>query len=242
MSDKNGSKENLHKDHRQRMRLRFLKEGLENFQPHEVLELLLFYAIPQQDTNPIGHRLINRFGCISVSLDADIAYLQEVDGLGEYSATLLKLIPEISAYYQKDKNRPGQRFASIDEIARFCICRYLPETKEKLSVVMLDSSMRLLGIETLSEGATDKVNFDMWKLVELIFSHHCSDIILVHNHLNGDVTPSDIDISLTNLVSETLGRLNINLVDHIIITQDRYLPITMARGYIAAKEAHNTIL
>ncbi len=226
----------VHKDHRQRLRARFLKEGLDGFQPHEVLELLLFYSIPQQNTNPIGHELMNSFGSISSVFDADFKKLIEVNGVKEYSATLIKLIPELCSYYQSDKNKPGEKYTQLDEIAKFCLSKYMALSEERLSVVMFDGSSCLLGMETLSVGSTTEVQLSIECLAALLFKHGCCDFILVHNHPNGDLRPSSEDLCLTKKVELSMRLINKHLAEHILIAGSNYLPIMELPEYINAKD------
>ena len=90
----------IHSGHRSRLRQRFLKQGIEGFEPHNILEILLFYGIPYRDTNDIAHKLIDKFGSLEGVFDADIKELTKIDGIGENSATLIKLVPQISKYYK----------------------------------------------------------------------------------------------------------------------------------------------
>ena len=105
-----------HKNHRERLRKRFLETGFKGFAPHEVLELILFYSIPQQDTNETAHRLINHFGSFSAVLDAEPTELMRVSGIKEISVALIKLIPAICSYYHIDKTYGGKKFVSIESI------------------------------------------------------------------------------------------------------------------------------
>lgn len=110
-----------HKNHRERLRKRFFETGFKGFAPHEVLEFILFYSIPQQDTNAIAHRLIDHFGSFSAVLDADPVELMRVAGVKETSAALIKLIPALCSYYHIDKTFGGRNFSSVESIAEYCI-------------------------------------------------------------------------------------------------------------------------
>ncbi len=224
----------IHKGHRKRMIARFLKEGLDGFQQHEALELTLFFAIPQQNTNPIGHDLIKTFGSISGVFDADFNALMQVKGIKEHSATLIKLIPQLCAYYQADKNKPGEKFESIEEIAKFCMSKYMALSEERLSVVMFDASQRLLGIETLAQGSSSAVELNIERLATLLFSKGCNQFLLVHNHPNGDLRPSSDDLYMTKKIELFFTTMNRHIIDHILIAGNRYLPIMSLPEYIGA--------
>ncbi len=225
------AKAHIHQDHRQRLRARFLKEGLDGFQPHEVLEILLFYSIPQQNTNPLGHSLINTFGSISGVFDADFNKIMEVSGIKEYSATLIKLIPEICAYYQADKNKPGEKLERIENIAKFCMSKYIALSEERLSVVMFDNASCLLGMETISEGSSTAVSVSIERLASLLFNRNCNSFILVHNHPNGELKPSAEDFCLTKQIYDAFYPLGKHLVEHFLIAGNRFLPIMSLPEY-----------
>ena len=120
-------KKHSHAGHRERMRLRFQKSGLESFQPHEILELLLFYALPRVDTNPIAHDLIAEFHSLSGVLDADIQDLKRINGISENAAIFLKLLPQLCQQYQLDKLREHVALDSTQKLCAYvqastCIC------------------------------------------------------------------------------------------------------------------------
>lgn len=219
------SSENEHKNHRQRLRNRFISSGLAGFEPHEVLELLLFYVIPQQDTNPIAHRLINHFGSLSAVMDADIEDLIRISGIKDYSASILKLIPEIGSYYNLDKLKEKPKFEEIDKIAEYCIYRHIKDTKETLSVFMLDNSKHFIGVKTLAEGAYCSVDINIELLATVLFRYSAANFILVHNHPGGTPYPSDADINLTISIYNIMKPFNKILLDHLIIAGNKYLPI-----------------
>ena len=130
----------MHEHHRKRMKERFLREGIENFEPHNVLELLLFYSIPQKDTNEIAHRLINRFGSLSAVFEASFSELIEIDGIKEHSATLIKLIPALAQRYVSEANSfSGSFIPTIEEAGKYFKAKYIGATKEIVYLLLLDN-------------------------------------------------------------------------------------------------------
>lgn len=223
-----------HKNHRERLRKRFLETGFKGFAPHEVLELILFYSIPQQDTNDIAHRLINHFGSFSAVLDADPVELMKVSGIKEISAALIKLIPMLCTYYHLDKIYGGKTFASIESIAEYCMYKTLSETRERFYVMILDNTMRMLAYEPLTEGSQSEVSVNMEQLAQVLFRYSGANFILVHNHPGGSPAPSEEDIILTQKVYSVTAPLNKFLIEHLIISKNRYIPIMQtlrSRGY-----------
>ena len=218
-------KEDVHKDHRKRIRERFLNNGLEDFAPHEVLELLLTFVIPRCDTNLTAHRLIDHFGSISAVMDADIYDLMQIPGVQEITATLLKLTPEVGKRYQIDKFEPTMRFTDVDSIAEYCVYSHLLDTEEAISVMMLDNRMRLLGSEVITSGEGCMVSLDLEKLGEILFRYNARSFVIIHSHPGGDITPSDQDVELTKKIYILMKYFNKVLVEHIIIADGHYVPL-----------------
>ena len=225
------STENEHKNHRQRLRARFLKNGLSGFEPHEVLELLLFYVIPQQDTNPLAHRLINHFGSLSAVMDADTEDIIKVSGVKDYSASILKLIPEISTYYHLDKVKGGVQFTDIEKIAEYFMYNCIKDDKETLSLMMLDNNMRLVATSVIATGAECSVDINLEILARTLFKYNAPNFILVHNHPGGDPYPSYQDAAITQKIYSVMLPFNKVMMEHLIIAGNRYIPIIQLLKY-----------
>lgn len=212
----------VHEEHRKRLRARFLAEGLDNFEPHNVLELLLFYAIPRRDTNVIAHHLINKFGSISAVFEADIDELASVDGIGEYSATLLKLIQQVTRYYAIDSCKPHTTYDTAEKVGDFLIAKFTGETVEKVYLLSLSSSYRLISCDLVSEGCVNASEIILRKIADTALSANASMAILAHNHPGGSVKPSGDDLSATCEVFKMLKRMNIPLLEHFVVAGDEY--------------------
>ncbi len=212
----------VHAGHRSRLRQRFLTEGIDRFEPHNILELLLFYGIPYQDTNELAHELINRFGSLEAVFEADIAELQTVKGIGENAATLIKLVPQISKYYLTLKTKDKVEFDSMDEVAKYVRDRILFEENEIFVALYFDSAGRLLSFERIAEGTASQINLSITKLVEISVAKNASNVIVAHNHPAGTLSPSTADLHATNHMCDAFKLLRIKFVDHIIVTPDDY--------------------
>ena len=215
----------IHSGHRSRLRQRFLKQGIEGFEPHNILEILLFYGIPYRDTNDIAHKLIDKFGSLEGVFDADIKELTKIDGIGENSATLIKLVPQISKYYLSLKNKNKKVFASLDEVAEFMQSHYLFEEREIFTALYLDGSGRLISYDKIAKGTANSVDVNIPKVLEITLLKNASSVIIAHNHPSGNLAPSTADLHATNHLSDAFKMLHINFVDHLIITQDNYLSL-----------------
>lgn len=217
ISDTKQSK-NVHEGHRERLRQRFLSEGLENFQDHNVLELLLFYSVPMKDTNGEAHRLIDTFGSLSGVFDANFEDLCSVKGIGERSATLIKMMPELFKKYEVDKiNNDDAILDTSKKVAEYVAPHFKGVTNEKMYVLCLDSNCRVLNFTQVSEGIVNAAPLNTRKIMETSFKCNASSIILVHNHPSGVVAPSRKDIDATISMVNLLKKVSMKINDHIII-------------------------
>lgn len=214
-----------HLGHRERLKNRFRKEGLDGFEPHNILELLLFYSIPQKDTNPIAHNLIDSFGSFSAVFDATYEDLLKVDGIGANTATLIKLMPAIASAYIDDKTSVGTILNSSDKLGEYLIPKFLGQRKEMIYMVCMDSRCRLINSKKIGEGSFGSVMIDPRDIVK--FALHCSasTIVLSHNHPDGFAIPSNDDLTTTKNLFDILNPLGIKLVDHIIVADDDFVSL-----------------
>lgn len=224
-------KDDTYTGHRARLKQRFLTQGIEGFEPHNILELLLFYGIPYRDTNGIAHDLIDTFGSIENVFDADIEQLCKVDGVGENSATLIKLVPEISKYYLQLKYKDRKKFESTDEIAEFLKKHYLFEEHEVFSIMCLDSAGKLIEFKKLTDGGADHTGVNIVKAVELVIKKNAVCVIVAHNHPGGHLKPSVADLNTTNRLREAFDMINVRLLDHIILTPNGYFSMANDSAY-----------
>lgn len=207
----------LHGGHRERLKHRFDQQGLDGFEPHTVLELLLFYALPRVDTNVIAHRLIGRFGSLSKVLEAPKEELVKVKGVGENAATLIKLIPELSRYYLDEKNNPGIMLDSTTKAGEFVRTKFIGRANEITYLVCLDSKGKVIYSEKIADGTVTTTSVQIRTIVEVITRVNAVSIILAHNHPAGFALPSSADLAITKRIQEALKALGVELLDHIIV-------------------------
>lgn len=211
---------NVNSGHRKRLKQRYLKEGIENFEHHNVLELLLFYALPRVDTNKIAHNLIKRFGTISGVFHAPIEELVKVKGIGENAAILINLIPQLMKVYAID-DFGTEPLDSSKKMCGYLTSCFIGTLTEEVRVICLDDRLRVISNDVLFEGAVSRVEISARKIVETAFRNNSDLIILSHNHPNGDEIPSEQDIVVTRHINNTLKAVNIKLLDHIIVGKNR---------------------
>lgn len=210
------SNENPHHGHRQRLKERFVKNGFESFQPHEILELLLFYTRPRIDTNVIAHELINKFGSISKVFDAEIEDIAAVNGVGENSAVLIKMIPQLSKVYGCNLIENDQLDTSR-KVCRYFYNLFLGAKTEQLKIACLDDNLHVVASGTVLEGGLSSMPINVRKIVEFTYRSKCEMVILAHNHPNGVAVASDDDVKATMKIYPILKSVGIRLLDHIIV-------------------------
>ena len=217
---KEPAEQSLHSGHRDRMRAKFLQQGLEGFQEHEMLELTLFYALPRVNTNEVAHRLLQRFGSLADVLNADYHALRDVKGMGESSAMLLTLIAQLSRQYRLSA-RKDLTLNTFDATCAYFKDIYLGEPEEQLRLACLDDRLRLMSCGVVSEGAPSSVPVHMRRLVEYALQQKSELVVLAHNHPNGTAMPSPEDIAATQKIFNVLKSVGIRLGDHIIVAGEQ---------------------
>ena len=226
-------KENVHKNHRSRVRQKFVENGIESFQPHQVLELLLFYAYSQRDTNVIAHNLIHEFDSISGVFDAKVEDLCKIKGIGERSALLIKLMPQLFRKYEIDKlKEKDDALNSAELVARYASKYFKGYAEERLYLLCLDSTCNLICIKEISNGNMKRTPVDLGLIAKIAFENKATNLILVHNHPSGIMAPSKADVDITTRVEQMMHDLGMRLSDHIILGNgDDYFSFRKSEKY-----------
>ena len=208
-----------HDGHRQRLKTEFLARP-DSFPDHKLLELLLFYANPRSDTNPLAHELLNHFGSLAGVLDATPEELQKVKGIGEHAAVLFKAAKELSGRYLTARTQ-------MDDIARntrdyFALLQpyFFGARNEQLCLLCMDGKGKVLGIRKLGEGNVNAVNITTRLIAEAALSLNAAAVVLAHNHVSGIAFPSGDDIATTESRAPFLAGMGVELVDHLIFVDD----------------------
>jgi DNA repair protein RadC len=218
-------KSSLHSGHRERIKNRFIRNGLKDFDHHSILEMILFFGIPQKDTNEIAHTLLKEFGSISCVFDAPYEELCKVKGVGTHIATLIKLFPCVSSVYLDDKNREQKAFNSYDCIGEYLIPKFVGHTNEVVYIICLDGNLHIKCCELLCEGTAVKANIDIKKIMKFVIKHNCDNVVIAHNHPQGLPMPSSEDVATTEYLTQALKMVGVNLLDHIIVARGEYTSI-----------------
>lgn len=213
----------MHDGHRERLKERFAKEDLDSFDAHNVLELILFYAIPRKDTNLIAHRLINTFGSISAVFDASIGDLIKVDGMGKNAATYLKLFPSVMRKYREDKDRDFTIIQDSEMAGKYLLPSFLGRSDEVVVLVCLDSKRKVLANLVIFEGSVNSAQISVRKIVEAALRYNSSSVLIAHNHPGGLALPSKEDVATTSMVKNILAGVGIDLLDHIVVADGDFV-------------------
>jgi DNA repair protein RadC len=217
------SKSHPHHGHRDRLRARFLSEGLDGFEDHQVLELLLFQAFTRQDTNPIAHALLRYFGSFSAVLEADAKELEHVEGIGKNAAVFITMIAPLTRRYFYDRvQRQNLQIKDANTAAQYLVPLMTGRTEEVFYALCLDSKNRVLHPALISQGTVKETVVYPRKVAEAAFRHQASALLISHNHPSGDPTPSAADKALTCQLKTVMEGLSIPILDHIIIAGEKH--------------------
>ena len=221
--EKKQNKDAIHSGHRQRFRDRYVKTSLDGFEDHEALELLLYYAIPRQNVNPLAHNLIDHFGSLHNVFEAPIEELKEVDGIGENTAILINLVLSLGRKYEISRVKEIKIIDSTAKAGQYLIPHLSAQRDEVVYMLCLDSKYKVLSCKMLFQGTVNSATINIRKIVENALAFNAVSVIIAHNHLSGIKTPSKQDIESTRQISNALSALDINFTDHIIIVGDQYV-------------------
>jgi len=221
---------NVHEGHRARMRRRFRETGFEGFNDHEILEMLLYYACPRKDMNEIAHELINRFGSIAGVLDADYEELITVKNITENSATLFKMIPKFLPVYYNSRSE-GVIYNSCDKLMSLFEPYFVGLTHEEFRLACFDSNLRVLSNILIASGSPSASEFSMRKIIAEVLRTNAVSAVIAHNHPRSDSLASREDQEATRQISFILKHLDVQLVDHIIVIENRSISLRQL-GYI----------
>ena len=222
--------QSIHKGHRERLKQRFRDEGLDNFTDIQVLELLLFYAIPQKDTNELAHTLKNHFGSLVNVLEADYEDLRKVPGIGDHTATLLALVTELARYYQVESSKRVETLTTLDACGDYLVPRFFGRTRETVFLLCLDAKCKVICCKEIGEGGVNSASISVRKIVEVALMSNATTVILAHNHPSGVAVPSNEDIVTTRRVAAALNSVEVLLADHIVVAGGDYVSMVQS-GY-----------
>lgn len=214
-----------HDGHRKRMRARFLRYGLNDFADHNVLELLLSFALPRKDTNLLAHRLMDTFGGLDAVFEATPEALMKVDGVGESAAAIIRLVPEAARRYLITKEAAGDILSSAEEAGKYLVPQFMNCREETVYLVCLDAKLKVLDCRRLGSGGVTSVPVNIRQILETALMKNATNVILAHNHTSGIALPSAEDRAVTVAVRDALAPAEITLIDHIIVAGNDFVSL-----------------
>lgn len=222
----------LHNGHRDRLRQRFLQEGLDNFTEFQVLEMLLFYCIPRIDTNQLAHTLVEEFGSLQQVLEAPPEALAKVPGIGPSAATFLSFASAFARYYTVNRSQQAPVIVdSLDKCGERLQPHFVGRRNECVYLLCLDGKCKFLGCKLIGEGSINSAAVPIRKIVEVAIHSNASTVVLAHNHPSGLALPSKDDVQTTKLVAQALQAVDVTLWDHMIFAENEYVSLLHSNFY-----------
>ncbi len=214
---------NVHQGHRQRVKTRFLTEGLDGFEDHQVLEMLLFFSIPMKDTNELAHKMLNEFGSLAGLFEADPKDICKRCGVSENTAVLVSLIPSLSRRYFNRRWGDKPVLNSSSKAGEYAVSLFAGRTYEVFFVICLDSQNKVNYAALVHEGTINESPVYPRLIVETVLRHQANSVILAHNHPGGSLQPSQEDMAITKKIASALEPISVQVMDHIIVAGDKYM-------------------
>jgi DNA repair protein RadC len=221
----------VHDGHRERLKNRFLAEGLDGFTDIQALELLLFYCIPRKDTNELAHRLLDRFGSLSRVLETKPEDLMTVEGIGQNAATFLNLIPAAGRFYSVNRLSRSKVLKTIDECGHYLLPYFEGRSYETVFLLCLDAKCKVLCCQLVGEGGVNSAGVPIRRVVEMALAANATTVLLAHNHPSGLALPSHEDIVTTRRVALALDAVEIILADHLVVADDDFTSMVQSGYY-----------
>ena len=210
------------------MKKRFLANGERAFDDYQLLELLLFYSVPQVDTNPIAHRLLERFHSLSAVMEASVEELMTVDGVGEHTAVLIQLLPQFARRYHQDRVKMDSAVNRMEDAGTLLAPYFYGAKRERVYLLSLDARGRVLGCDLLGEGSANFCTLDIRLVTETALRRRARSVLLAHCHVSGLAVPSPEDRIATLQCMDVLDKLQIELLDHLVFADGDY--VSMAQS------------
>ena len=216
------TKKKHYEGHRDRVRKRFRQQGLEGFQDYEALEILLLFVTRQKDVKPVAKELVQRFGSFKNVLDASRKELKAVKGVGPAGVTLIHFVKQAAARYLQQSSRSRFTIDDPEALIQYCIVGMGAQPNETFRVICLDGNFAIVDERDVAEGTVDQAAVYPRKVIEIALEAKASTLVFVHNHPDGNVTPSDFDKTLTRGLVLAARTMNISVYDHIVVSRDTY--------------------
>ncbi len=229
-------KANVHSGHRKRVREKFLRDGIDSFEEHQVLEFLLFYAIPYKDTNELAHRLLDRYRSLAGVCEAPIDELMREFGLTETAAVLLKLVPDLSRRYIDSRFSVGTEI-ELETMGDVMKPKFIGRIEEVVVLALGNARGKLIFLDVVAKGSLNSTDVPIRRIVDIAIRHNAKSAFIAHNHPGGSLLPSGDDLEATRLIANTLASVGVKLIDHFIFADEHY--VSLARHDVCSDVLYN---
>lgn len=221
----NDIKINLHSGHRERMYTKVDEGHVSSLTDVELLEMILYGVIRQKNTNELSHAILDKFGSYEELFNADVASLKEIDGVGKSASAFLTVLGEIYRRTDRGEEKERRTFFSVEQMGNYFVKSYARENKESVRLLLLDGNNRLIACKTVHEGTVMSSNISIRNLIKAVLDAQASRVVVAHNHPFGGASPSDDDIVLTRTIRRALSEIEVDMLEHILVAGDRYMPL-----------------
>lgn len=216
----NDAGKNIHSGHRERLRERFEREGLDSFEPHEALELLLFYGKANGDTNALAHTLLDTFGSLKGVLEAGTGELQQVEGIGPRQAVLISMMVPMFRKYAESLCLEKRRILNVQDAIDYATALLAGRRDERFCMILLRADRSILSYRIIAEGTLDSVAAYPRRVAAALLESNAQSVIFCHNHPGGVAVPSAEDLNVTRSLTDLIRKLGAEVTDHIILAGD----------------------
>ena len=228
-----------HGGHRNRLRERYIKDGLDGFEEHNILEMLLFYTIPQKDTNELAHSLLDRFGHLEGVFNASPDELMKVEGIGEYTAQYLSLFSTLIESYIMDR-RQHEIITGIENITEFTVRKLAFSPTECLLAFFIDNKQSLLSWHCWQDGCVTLDDIDTRAILRMVMGTNTTHVMLARNTVKGKARLMKKDNGIALVVSEALRPIGMGLFDYVVVGRDRSYVTMFGNAYTDRKDSADT--
>ena len=225
----------IHSGHRERVKKRYREEGMDGFAPHQVLEMILFYCIPRQDTNPLAHRLLDTFGSLEAVLQASPKELKKVEGVSDGVADYLTMFRSIARFCRIHEAQTAKILKSVEDCGNYLLPHFYNLCRETVYLLCLDAKCQVLCCKKLGEGSVNTAAVPIRRIVEMALEEGASVVVLAHNHPSGVAVPSGDDVQTTRRLAIALDAVGVELLDHIIVAEGEFVSLLQS-GYYDPKQ------
>ncbi len=222
-----------HDGHRQRLKEKYLSANGAALEDHELLELLLFYSIPRVNTNEQAHRLIDTFGSLRGVFDADIKDICKIQGIGETSATLIKVVSSLISRYSVQSEDPRQQFTTFSQVSNYLQGLFAGQSTEKVYLLLFNNAMRLIKAVLIGDGTVNMAMLSPSMAARAALEYNTSYVILAHNHPAGIAIPSSDDVQTSYMMQAAFRTIGLTMIDHFLVADGKCVPIirSVDKGY-----------